>query len=66
RSSDDEPRLKALDIRLKENGMLKRMIGLALLAMTLAGCNTIAGAGRDMERGGEKLQDQAHETQRQM
>jgi entericidin B len=46
--------------------MLKRMIGLALLAMTLAGCNTIAGAGRDMERGGEKLQNQAHETQRQM
>jgi predicted small secreted protein len=34
--------------------------------MTLAGCNTIAGAGRDMERGGEKLQNQAHETQRQM
>jgi predicted small secreted protein len=46
--------------------MLKRMIGLVVLAMTLAGCNTIAGAGRDMERGGEKLQNQAHETQRQM
>jgi predicted small secreted protein len=46
--------------------MLKRMIGLVLLAMTLAGCNTIAGAGRDVERGGEKIQDQARETQRQM
>jgi predicted small secreted protein len=46
--------------------MLKRMIALVLLAMALAGCNTIAGAGRDMERGGEKLQDQARETQRQM
>jgi predicted small secreted protein len=46
--------------------MLKRIVGLVLLAGVLAGCNTMAGAGRDIERGGEKLQDQAHETQRKM
>jgi entericidin B len=46
--------------------MFTRIIGLVLLAMTLAGCNTIAGAGRDIERGGEKLQDTAHDTQRKM
>jgi predicted small secreted protein len=29
----------------------------AACAISLAGCNTIAGMGRDVERGGEKLQD---------
>ena len=29
----------------------------AVCAITLAGCNTISGAGKDIERGGEKLQD---------
>ncbi len=46
--------------------MLKHLVGLILLAVTLAGCNTMAGMGRDIERGGEKLQDQAHETQQDM
>jgi predicted small secreted protein len=46
--------------------MLKRIAGLILVTMTLAACNTIAGAGRDIERGGEKLQNQAHETQLEM
>ena len=46
--------------------MLKRIVGLILLGITLAGCNTMSGMGRDIERGGEKLQDQAKETQRKM
>ena len=46
--------------------MMKRIGGLILLAITLAGCNTMAGAGRDIERGGEKLQGQAYETQQDM
>jgi entericidin B len=45
---------------------MKRIFALVLLGITLAGCNTMAGMGRDVERGGEKLQDQAHETQRNM
>ena len=28
---------------------------------TLAGCNTIQGAGKDIERGGEKVQQEAVE-----
>ncbi len=33
---------------------------LALLAASLsAGCNTIHGAGKDIERGGEKIQEQS-------
>ena len=46
--------------------MFARIIGLVLLGITLAGCNTFAGMGRDIERGGEKLQTEARETQRQM
>lgn len=32
----------------------------------LAGCNTVAGAGKDLERGGEKVQDAARDVQQQM
>ena len=46
--------------------MWARIIGLVLLGFTLAGCNTMAGAGRDIERGGEKMQNQARETQQEM
>ena len=46
--------------------MLKRIAALILLGITLAGCNTMAGMGRDIERGGEKLQGEARETQRNM
>ena len=46
--------------------MIKRIIGLVLLGITLAGCNTMAGFGRDIERGGEKIQGEAYETQRDM
>ena len=45
---------------------MKRIMALVLLAFTLAGCNTMAGMGRDIERGGEKLQGEARETQRNM
>ena len=31
-----------------------------------AGCNTIEGAGRDLERGGEKVQDTARDVKRSM
>ena len=46
--------------------MMKRILGLILLGITLAGCNTMAGMGRDIERGGEKLQGEARETQQEM
>ena len=42
--------------------MLKRILAmLMLLGMlgALAGCNTMEGFGRDIERGGEKIQDKA-------
>ena len=37
------------------------MVGLGLVAGALSagGCNTVEGAGEDLERGGEKLQNSA-------
>jgi entericidin B len=34
--------------------------------VVLAGCNTVAGAGKDLERGGEKVQDTAKDVQDKM
>lgn len=39
---------------------MKKLIGAALLAsfaLALVGCNTVQGAGKDVERTGEKIQD---------
>jgi entericidin B len=32
----------------------------------VAGCNTVAGAGKDVERGGEAVHDTAKDAQRNM
>lgn len=38
----------------------KFLFAIAMLASTLlAGCNTMQGAGEDIERGGEKIQESA-------
>ena len=42
--------------------MFKAMLMLAILTslgLSIAGCNTVHGAGQDVERGGEKMQDAA-------
>jgi entericidin B len=46
--------------------MLKKIVATVLLGIALGGCNTMAGMGRDVERGGEELREEARETQRQM
>jgi predicted small secreted protein len=48
--------------------MKKLMAVLSLLAFTmgLTACNTMQGAGKDIERGGEKVQDAAGSTQKKM
>ncbi len=40
---------------------MKRLIAATLLGSLFlaAGCNTVAGAGKDVERTGEKIQDAA-------
>ena len=46
--------------------MLKSILGILVLAGVLAGCNTMAGAGKDVERAGEKVQDTSKDVQRKM
>lgn len=43
---------------------MKRVLMLAVLGMfplVLAGCNTVAGAGKDMQKAGEKVEDKAQD-----
>jgi predicted small secreted protein len=39
---------------------------LAALASLLAGCNTVAGAGKDIERGGQVIRDTAKDVQKKL
>jgi len=41
--------------------MIARLIAICTVtaAVLLAGCNTMSGLGKDIERGGEKLQNSA-------
>jgi entericidin B len=39
--------------------MFRKLIMMAVLAGFMAGCNTMQGVGKDVERGGEKLQGAA-------
>jgi predicted small secreted protein len=46
---------------IKESHMKKLMAVLMVLAMgILAGCNTFEGVGKDVQRGGEKVEDSAN------
>ena len=42
------------------------MVGLCGTLSTLSGCNTVAGAGKDIQRGGEAVQDAAKDVQKKM
>ena len=46
--------------------MFKTTAWVLLMVGILAGCNTMQGAGRDIERGGEKLQDTARDVKQKM
>ena len=39
--------------------MLARTLGLLLAVVVLAGCNTMEGLGKDIKRGGEKIEKAA-------
>ena len=44
----------------------KILIAAALALLALAGCNTIKGAGKDIQAGGAAVQEEATEAQRSM
>lgn len=39
---------------------------IASVFAVMAGCNTVAGAGKDIERGGEKVQDTAQDVKQKL
>jgi predicted small secreted protein len=45
---------------------MKRIVAtlLVLVFAGLAGCNTMEGLGKDVERGGEKLQNESRDARR--
>lgn len=46
---------------------MKSLIAVILSgALALAGCNTIKGAGQDIEAGGQKMQEAAQNAQQKM
>ena len=49
-----------------ETHMSKMIAALAMATVVLTGCNTIKGMGKDVQRGGEKVQQAASETQQKM
>ena len=42
------------------------MLGMLGPLSAISGCNTVAGAGKDIERGGDKIQSEAKEVQRKL
>jgi entericidin B len=57
--------LRAIPRSQTETIMCSKLLALMLvLASALSGCNTIQGAGKDIERGGEKLQDAAEQAKK--
>ena len=44
--------------------ILLLVLSLSLGSAVLAGCNTVAGAGEDISKGGQKIQSEAQEHKR--
>ncbi len=44
--------------------MFQKILTVLMLSAVLAGCNTMGGLGKDIERGGEKMQDSSKDAQR--
>jgi predicted small secreted protein len=42
------------------------MLGILGTLGTMSGCNTVAGAGKDIERGGEVIHDSARDVQKKI
>lgn len=53
---------------VRQENTMKTLLALLMSSVfvVLAGCNTVAGAGKDIERGGEKVQDTAKDVQEKM
>ena len=46
--------------------MIRRILAILILLGMVAGCNTVEGMGKDIERGGEATQDTARDVKNRM
>ncbi|MEC7118329.1 MAG: entericidin A/B family lipoprotein [Pseudomonadota bacterium] len=46
--------------------MTKALAATALTAVVLTGCNTVKGFGKDVQRGGEKVESTAERAQQKL
>jgi predicted small secreted protein len=46
--------------------MISRILAILILLGAVAGCNTVEGMGKDIERGGEATQDTARDVKNRM
>jgi entericidin B len=54
--------------QIEGTAMFKKLIFCfaVLAAISLTACNTIQGAGKDVERGGQKVQEEAKEVKQKL
>ena len=54
--------------QIEGTAMFKKIIFCfaALAAVSLTACNTVQGAGKDIERGGQKVQEEAKEVKQKL
>ena len=54
--------------QIEGTSMFKKLIFCfaALAAVSLTACNTVQGAGKDIERGGQKVQEEAKEVKQKL
>ncbi len=43
---------------------MMRLVYVVLVTMLVSACNTMSGLGEDIQRGGQKLQDQAEKAKK--
>jgi entericidin B len=61
----DTTQMSQLMSQIHKGAPMKKIVMLLLLVVSaLAGCNTMEGVGKDVERGGEKMQDSAKDAKR--
>jgi predicted small secreted protein len=53
-------------IMIRKMLTLLMMLGMLGSLSAISGCNTMAGAGTDIERGGQKIHDGARDVQRKI
>lgn len=55
-----------LTFRINQMKKIISLMSLITFTTVLVGCNTVAGLGKDVERGGEKVQNTAKDAQKKM